>query len=112
MRNLILTALLLASAFHTAMGGDNLLGRVFDYPWYYTVSNSQATITSYTGAGGAVTIPSLVNGISVVGIGGLGNAPIIGPSVTSLTIPNSVTSIEYGAFLGSLLSTNSNYTLA
>lgn len=89
MRNLLLSALILASALQTVFGeqsGD----------WTYSVSNNQATITAYTGAGGAVTIPSEVNGILVVTIGsnifGYGNA------VTSITIPNGVASIDNGAF--------------
>jgi BspA type Leucine rich repeat region (6 copies) len=93
MRNLILPALLLASAFQTALGeqaGD----------WTYTVSNNQATITGYTGAGGAVTIPSEVNGIPVVQVGN--GSPLISgwrnDTVTSLTIPNSVVTIGIRAF--------------
>jgi hypothetical protein len=68
--------------------------------WTYTVSNNQATITGYTGAGGAVTIPSEVNGISVVRVG-MQWPPIFGyqnTSVTSVIIPNSVTSIGDYAF--------------
>ena len=95
MRNIILFAILLASAFQTALGeqaGD----------WTYTVSNNQATITGYTGAGGAVMIPSEVNGIPVVKAGNNElSQPIFGwnnYSVTSITIPNSITSISRSAF--------------
>ena len=91
MRNLILSALILASAFQTAMGQT-------DGAWTYTVANNQATITGYTGPGGAVSIPSTVNGISVVQL----SADIFGfpnTSVTSVIIPNSVTSIGDYAFL-------------
>ena len=94
MRNLILSALLLASAFQTALGeqsGD----------WTYYVSNNQATITGYTGAGGAVTIPSVVNGFPVTAFGTdwvpyvfLGE---VNYSVTSLIIPESVKYIGYRA---------------
>ena len=93
MRNLILSALILASAFQTALGeqsGD----------WTYTVSNNQATITGYAGAGGAVMIPSEVNGIPVVVVGYNYN-PIFDwgrVAVTSVIIPDSVTSIGSGAF--------------
>jgi len=96
MRNLILFSLLLASAFQTALGeqfGD----------WTYTVSNNQATITGYTGAGGAVTIPSEVNGIPVLSVGN-GSTNIFGwgnTSVTSLTIPTSVKNIGSRAFFQS-----------
>ena len=73
--------------------------------WTYTVSNNQATITGYTGAGGAVTIPSSVNGIPVVGVGPKGYAwqfPTVfgygNQSITSVTIQDGVTSIGASAF--------------
>jgi hypothetical protein len=97
MRNLILSALILASAFQTALGqqsGD----------WWYSVENNQATITSYSGSGGVVTIPSVVNGIPVVGFGsasggiGVFNSTGKGPLVTSITIPNSVKTFGAYAF--------------
>jgi len=93
MRKSILFALILASAFQTALGeqsGD----------WIYSVENNQATITGYTGAGGAVTIPSSVNGIPVVSVGG-GYPPVFGMnniSVTSVTILNGLTTIGSSAF--------------
>jgi hypothetical protein len=70
--------------------------------WTYSVENNQATITGYTGAGGAVTIPSEVNGVPVKKVGNWW-PPIFGypnSSVTSITIPNSVTSIGNYAFYG------------
>jgi len=99
MRNLLLSALLLASTFQTALGeqaGD----------WTYSVSNNEATITGYTGAGGAVTIPSSVNGISVIQIGS-GEAPIQGwpygsqQSITSISISQGIARIGGYAFYGS-----------
>ena len=96
MRNLILSALILASAFQSALGeqsGD----------WTYTVSNNQATIRGYTGAGGTVSIPSSVNGIPVVEVWAGSSRGIFdnkNTSVTSLTIPSSLTSIGYYAFQG------------
>jgi hypothetical protein len=99
MRNLILSAFLLASAFQTAFGQTYTSG-----DFTYTVSNNQATITRYSGVGGAVTIPSSVNGISVVTIGN--GYPVFPPylfytpntSVTSLSIPSSVTTISSNVF--------------
>ena len=107
MRRLVLSALLFASAFQTALGqqsGD----------WWYSVENNQATITSYSGSGGAVTIPSEVNGIPVVGFGiasggiGVFNSWGKGPLVISITIPISVTTIGEYAFKNctSLVSVN------
>ena len=71
--------------------------------WTYTVSNNEATITGYTGAGGAVTIPSVLGGYAVKKVGSGGWPPVsvfgnLNSSVTSITIPNSVTSIGDYAF--------------
>jgi hypothetical protein len=94
MRNLILSALILASAFQTAVGeqsGD----------WTYIVENGGATITAST-ATGAVTIPSVLGGYAVKTVGN-NWPPIFGipnTSVTSVVIPNSVTSIGDYAFQG------------
>jgi hypothetical protein len=125
MRNLILSALILASAFQTAKAEA-------DGSWIYSVENNQATITRYMGFGPVVNIPSEVNGIAVTKIGAGSSSPfrppppstgyvnpyitsitipntvtIIGPTafgnlvgLTSITIPNSVTSIEMNAFYG------------
>ena len=88
----LLTALFIASAHQTLSGetsGD----------WTYSVSDNQATITGYSGAGGAVDIPAVMNEISVVRVGqyssifGDGNS-----TVTSVTIPNGVTIIGEDAF--------------
>lgn len=98
MRKLVLSALLLASAFQTAFGwGEGQSG-----DWCYSVSNNKATISCYMGSGGAVTIPSSVNGIPVVKVGDEGY-PVLGfynTSVTSVTIPNGVTTIGDAAFMG------------
>jgi len=94
MRSLILSALLLASAFQTALGEQ-------EGEWTYIVENGGATITGST-ATGAVTIPSELGGYAVKKVGN-GSAPIFGwsnTSVTSITIPSSVTSIGDYAFNG------------
>lgn len=62
----------------------------------YTTSAGLITITSYTGTGGVVTIPGTINGMPVVGIGPF--AFIGKSSLTSVTIPASVTSIGDSAF--------------
>ncbi len=57
--------------------------------------NKSITITEYTGPGGAVTIPEKINELPVTSIGW---KAFSGYSLTSLTIPNSVTSIGEYAF--------------
>ena len=67
--------------------------------WTYSVENGEATITGYSGSGGAVVIPSEVNGAPVKVLSGY--PPIFGnpnTSVTSITIPNGVRSIGPSAF--------------
>ena len=93
MQNLILSALLLASAFQTALGA-------VEGQWTYIIENGGATITAST-ATGAVTIPSELGGYAVKKVGSNGPAIFGYPNnttVTSLTIPNTVTSIGFGAF--------------
>jgi len=67
--------------------------------WTYSVTDNQATITGYSGAGGAVEIPAEVDGVAVVKVGD--EAFKNNTSVTSITIPDSVTSIGDGAFTAS-----------
>ena len=61
----------------------------------YTTNNGAITLTHYTGSGGAVTIPSAINGLPVTGIG---YEAFLGSGLTSVTIPGSVTSIGDSAF--------------
>lgn len=68
-----------------------------DGDYSYTVSDGNATITGYTGDGGAITIPSNLGGYPVVAIG---MSAFSGSALTSVTIPNSVTYIEMYAFDG------------
>jgi len=104
MRNLLLSALILASAFQTAFGAT-------EGGWTYTVVNNKAQITSYSWSGGAVTIPSTLGGYPVGTISGQISRSIFGDSsssITSITIPNSITTIGDYAFYGcsSLASVN------
>ena len=62
----------------------------------YTATTTAVTITAYTGAGGAVTIPSSISSLPVTIIGT--NAFKDKTAITSVTIPNSVTSIGFAAF--------------
>jgi hypothetical protein len=62
----------------------------------YTATATEVSITAYTGAGGAVVIPASINGTPVMAIGDRAFSSLSG--LTSVTIPNSVTSIGSSAF--------------
>ena len=65
-------------------------------PFTYTIDNGAITLTGYLGPGGAVAIPSEINGLPVTSIGT--NAFSSSTNLTSITIPNSVTGLQYNAF--------------
>jgi hypothetical protein len=90
MRNLLLSALLLASAFQTALGetwGD----------YGYSVNNDKATITSYIGAGGSVTIPDTINGLPVTIIDN--NVFAWRADIKQVILPSGIKSINQLAFM-------------
>ena len=64
----------------------------------YTSSGTAVIITGYTGPGGAVSIPDTINGLPVASIEEWAFAGCAG--LTSITIPDSVTSIGGEAFEG------------
>ena len=64
--------------------------------WGYSISNGEVTITNYAGSGGDVVIPDTIEGFPVVRIGD--RAFEACSSLTSVTIPDSVTSIWTRAF--------------
>ena len=65
-------------------------------PFTFTTNNGALTITKYTGPGGAVTIPSAINGLHVTSIG---EGAFDGcAKLTSVTIPTNITQIGRWAF--------------
>jgi hypothetical protein len=62
----------------------------------YITNNGTITITRYIGPGGAVTIPATITDLPVATIGN--NAFGSCTNVTSVTIPKTVTGINYAAF--------------
>ena len=64
----------------------------------YTVTNGQAQITGYTGAGGDIVIPSSLDGVPVTSIGD--NAFYSCTGITSISLPSTLTSIGAYAFKG------------
>jgi hypothetical protein len=65
-----------------------------DY-YYKWPATTTVTITRYTGPSGAVTIPSTIDGKPVTEIG---NSAFKDKGLTSVTIPDSVTTISFYAF--------------
>lgn len=63
----------------------------------YEVKGGTATLTSYTGSGSEVVIPAEVDGYAVTA---LGDNLFKDSGVTSVTLPDSVTSIGWFAFYG------------
>src|ERR1017187_10240905 len=78
------------------------------YDYSINVSNANTiTITSYTGPDTVVTIPTNINGLTVTAIGNVSlGVAVFSDSVSSVTIPGSVTSIGSGAFSNCLTLTN------
>ena len=66
--------------------------------FYYSATATAVTITGYTGAGGAVTIPSSIGSLPVTSIGT--QAFFSKTTLTSMTIPSSVISIGNSTFQG------------
>jgi len=62
----------------------------------YTTNSGEVTITSYVGAGGDVSIPDTIEGFPVTTIGN--DAFYQCYSLTSVTIPDSVTTVGPAAF--------------
>lgn len=77
----------------TTLGIISLGGHLFTY----STNGSTATIVSYSGPGGDVTIPGTIAGLPVTAIGFAAfKSPF--PSITNVTLPGSLTSIGDYAF--------------
>ncbi|MEO8427660.1 MAG: leucine-rich repeat domain-containing protein [Verrucomicrobiota bacterium] len=64
----------------------------------FVTNNDAVTITGYTGSGGALKIPSTINGLTVTAIDDFAFAGLA--SLTSVTIGTAVTYIGFAAFSG------------
>jgi hypothetical protein len=66
----------------------------------FTTNNGAITITGYTGSGGNIVIPSVINGCPVKNIGNFAFSPAPGNTIiiTSVVMPDSVTNIGRNAF--------------
>jgi len=65
--------------------------------YIYTKAGSAVTITGYTGAGGDLVIPSVIDGLPVTTIGV--NAFAGNELITSVVVPNTVVEIDNFAFI-------------
>ena len=75
-------------------------------PFTYTINAGKITITGYIGAGGPLSIPAVIAGMPVSSIG---NAAFqFDVNLTGVTIPNSVTIIDYYAFFACTNLTSAN----
>ena len=106
-----------ASAQQCPWGSETLWDITYCYSecgdYWYTVSNNEVSIRRYVGSGGDVVIPAVIDGKPVVGISGYYSLylPQFGyeeysgafqnvSTVTSVVIPDSVTTIGDRAFSG------------
>ena len=82
--------------FEVIGSGPSILVYTSQAQFLYTTNSGTITITGYAGSGGAVFIPPTINGLPVTSIG---NKALYGEiALTSVTIPNSVINVGYGAF--------------
>ncbi|MBX3735034.1 MAG: leucine-rich repeat domain-containing protein, partial [Verrucomicrobiae bacterium] len=68
------------------------------FTFTYDTNQTGITITGYTGAGGAVTIPAKLNGLPVTRIGDYSFSHR--SAMTQITLPDSLTTIGVYAFYG------------
>lgn len=78
----------LAASYGNAQQSTNGFG--------YSISNGVVTITNYTGSGGAVSIPAIIENTPVTGIGDY--AFVENTNISSIDLPTTVTIFGEGAF--------------
>jgi len=81
---------------YASLGQYFISGTIAPLPFTYTTNAGGLTITAYIGSATAVVIPASINGYPVVRIGDWAFADKT--TLTSMTIPNSVTNIGVSAF--------------
>ncbi len=79
-------------------GGDSHAQSITPEGFAYTAFTSNAVVTGYTGAGGAITVPASIQGLPVYTIGA--SAFANKTSITRVTLPDTLISIGAGAFEG------------
>jgi hypothetical protein len=87
---------LLVGAFFVIPAGMVSADQEGDYTYTTSGTPTVATVTGYTGPGGAIVIPSTLGGYATVAVGDY--AFYYTTSLTSVTIPNTVTTIGSYAF--------------
>jgi hypothetical protein len=80
------------------------LPAVVQAQFHTTNDNGKMIITKYTGSGGAVVIPEIIDGFPVITIGDL--AFCESHLLTDIKIPDSITTIEWHAFMSCYFLTN------
>jgi hypothetical protein len=73
-----------------------MMGEYIPEDYHYTITNGKATITSYIGTSGDVTIPATLGGYPVIAIGD--KAFFRQARITSVVMPDSIISIGNNAF--------------
>jgi len=95
-KSTFIVLLLLIGAFIVIAPSSVLAAQEGDYT--YNVYDGRATITGYTGPGGAITIPTTLGGYPVFAI--VGGGPFYSSALTSIDVPSNITLIGDHAFYG------------
>src|SRR5208283_2461878 len=77
-----------------------MLPAVVQAQFGFSIANNQATVSSYSGPGGAVVIPSITPIFSFPVVGIASSVFLNKTNITSITIPNGINNIGDSAFSG------------